>query len=477
MEKQAVIAAAANNTLSLYRGEKPELFVQVLESCIQANVQDLLGHLHESDRPGMAFSGEVLVGGNWRNGVALTLQDRLVLAWTSGVPRIKTDSLVVPHDSISAVEVEHCTGLTTKPKDTFAILAENLVSFRTWSMPEPLGANMVAAFLSGAAKVPDETETMAGQTVQRPTTAPPVQRVSLETATSHGRTSASTAPVSLAKVPRPPLPAHAGAASPCDAADSPASGQGRGNARSSRKLGLRLVACGVLFAVAVAVLVVLVSANRADQRDSVAKPAAASVTSAWAGEGISGVASDRDSALTPEEYQSESPPVSDAPTVQEIAQTPYQALELSEDEALEHLREARDNDRSEYEDLVGNWVPQVSSKCVGLNQIDMRGPDGFFPDGHAETKDPGNAQILAFHLAMQERYGVVTALWEDVSPRTPNYGFCDHPELMWHAFAKERFGSAAAANRWCDDQGFPVDECFARYLVAPGRLGTQFKLR
>ena len=151
--------------------------------------------------------------------------------------------------------------------------------------------------------------------------------------------------------------------------------------------------------------------------------------------------------------------------------TPDAALQLTPDQAAGQLEAMRQRDLSARDSLDDAWIPQLSSKCVGL-AVDI-GP-GWFPDGFAEVSSVTTEQILAYHLALQQRHGALTVARADVS--TSAEGVCQD-RAMWVSLAPVRFTSADGALGWCADQGYNADECAARYLVARGESGTELKLR
>ncbi len=156
-----------------------------------------------------------------------------------------------------------------------------------------------------------------------------------------------------------------------------------------------------------------------------------------------------------------------------LAETPQQAIRLSARESRSQLRQRQLRDRSQLTSLRNSWAPQVSSKCEGLNNVDI-GP-GWFPDGNPDTDRLTAQKILAFHLSMARRDGALTVTDKDVGDRMV-FAACAG-NTMWMAMIPRSFRSAEAANRWCDNQGYPSGECAARYVVAPGRSGAEVKWR
>lgn len=156
-----------------------------------------------------------------------------------------------------------------------------------------------------------------------------------------------------------------------------------------------------------------------------------------------------------------------------LAETPQQAIRLSTGESRSQLRQRQRRDRSQLTSLRNSWAPQVSSKCEGLDDVDL-GP-GWFPDGNPDTDRLTAQKILAFHLSLAGRDGALTVTDKDVGDRMV-FAACAG-RTMWMAMIPRSFRSAEAANRWCDNQGYPIGECAARYVVAPGRSGAEVKWR
>lgn len=148
------------------------------------------------------------------------------------------------------------------------------------------------------------------------------------------------------------------------------------------------------------------------------------------------------------------------------ATTPAEAEALPSAAARSALDERATAGRRQVAVLVGSWVPQVSSKCVGVD-ADL-GTD-YLPDGGVDTYDLTVQQLLAFTIAMENNYGAITVHPRDIgsSPNKPTSGACEG-RLLYMSLAPEPFRSAAAANRWCDDRGIPWGECAARYVANPG---------
>ncbi|MDT7741011.1 MAG: hypothetical protein QOE59_89 [Actinomycetota bacterium] len=104
------------------------------------------------------------------------------------------------------------------------------------------------------------------------------------------------------------------------------------------------------------------------------------------------------------------------------------------------------SDRSTVEGLVGQWVPQLSAKRDGL------GADGITYDDDA---------ILAHYVSVAGRDPSAVLLF---SGDWPVFNGSD----FWVVVDPRGFATAAAANAWCDAQGYSADDCYAKKLSHSG---------
>lgn len=134
-----------------------------------------------------------------------------------------------------------------------------------------------------------------------------------------------------------------------------------------------------------------------------------------------------------------------APTVPPT--TVPQPQVMGEADALVALGSQVDADASAAEQLVGLWVPQLSSKNLGLDvPRDERGPYTF-------------AMILSDHLAYRQRYasdGVLLLRSGDFNYQKGNY---------FVTVVARPFQTAEAANGWCDANGIGGGDCYAKQLA------------
>jgi hypothetical protein len=108
-------------------------------------------------------------------------------------------------------------------------------------------------------------------------------------------------------------------------------------------------------------------------------------------------------------------------------------------EALAAQAEA---DQSRAEATIGSWLPQISSKQAGLVV------DGVTYD---------DKRIWAEYTSAAATYPNVILV------RSSEFSSFRRPGF-WVVLVAEPHATAAAANAWCDTQGFAADDCFAKRL-------------
>ena len=106
------------------------------------------------------------------------------------------------------------------------------------------------------------------------------------------------------------------------------------------------------------------------------------------------------------------------------------------------LKELRDSDFVSVQSMSNRWVPQVSSKRVGLV---------------VEGKTLTSADILRNHLALRQRFSSARLVW---SGQWTTFSGPD----FWVTVVRPPLPTADDANRWCDSNGFGADDCFAKFL-------------
>ena len=110
-----------------------------------------------------------------------------------------------------------------------------------------------------------------------------------------------------------------------------------------------------------------------------------------------------------------------------------------EEEALDELERTRGDDEAIVSDLIGGWVPQISSKKPGV------------PD---QTWD--YARINDFHSQLATEYGALLLYSADfISYSDPTF---------WISVAPVSFETDALALDWCVQQGIDRGNCFAKLI-------------
>ena len=128
--------------------------------------------------------------------------------------------------------------------------------------------------------------------------------------------------------------------------------------------------------------------------------------------------------------------------------TPPIAPPVSPDVALQQQVDA---DRPQVETLVGEWVPQLSSKTVGLVA------DGIVYDHY---------EILTHFHSLQARYPQALLLRSDDFASFEMKGY-------WVVVVALPYPDGATANHWCDTENIDPDNCFAKQLMhTGGHAGT-----
>lgn len=109
-------------------------------------------------------------------------------------------------------------------------------------------------------------------------------------------------------------------------------------------------------------------------------------------------------------------------------------------------------DRSVVSSSLENWwVPQVSSKRVGL-----------YTDGITY----GNEDILRNHLQLRQQYDNVRLLWAN------DWSTFDIAN-WWVTIVGAPYSDSGQANGWCDSHGIGVNDCFAKVVsTTRGPAGT-----
>ena len=113
--------------------------------------------------------------------------------------------------------------------------------------------------------------------------------------------------------------------------------------------------------------------------------------------------------------------------------------------AKQVLTDVKATDRAAVAQLVGSWVPQISSKREGSAGADA---------------------VLSDHQQWRYTYPDVLLLW---SGDYSSYG----PDDYWVTIVGRPYGSVAAANSWCASAGRSRNDCYAKFVShTVGPTGT-----
>jgi hypothetical protein len=149
----------------------------------------------------------------------------------------------------------------------------------------------------------------------------------------------------------------------------------------------------------------------------------------------------------------------DAPTNPELGDTgsvttdPSQLLDSGSAKTALDGEVARDQNSAEQ--LVGHWVPQLSSKRPGLVA------DGITYD---------YPQIWANFVQLRAQHPGVLLIW---SGNYVSYKLAD----FYVVVVPDSYPDGASANEWCDSNGFAPDDCYAKFLSHSGGSGGTSLLR
>lgn len=121
-----------------------------------------------------------------------------------------------------------------------------------------------------------------------------------------------------------------------------------------------------------------------------------------------------------------------------------------EESAATLLSDTVSQDAASMSSLDGSWVPQISSKSVGLRA------DGIVYD---------EAAILGDYRTSAARYPQAVLLRSDQFATFSSPGF-------YVTVIGVPYSTAAQANAWCDSEGLPSDACFAKRLSSTSVSGA-----
>ena len=140
------------------------------------------------------------------------------------------------------------------------------------------------------------------------------------------------------------------------------------------------------------------------------------------------------------------PPTSNAAPTTQPPRIPTPATQTPEDPESASLAQLRRIAHDDHPFVTGwladRWVPQISSKRLGLV---------------AEGTVWNNAKILSEHLQLRAQFPEARLLW------SADWSAFDAPDF-WVTIAGDPFPDAAGALAWCRNQGFDRDHCYAKLV-------------
>jgi hypothetical protein len=91
-------------------------------------------HLDPAEKPGLFTPANLEHDGKDRLGAVLALEDRAIIAWTTGTLRIKNFETVIPRSSVERTETgTRPAGAMSKDRETLSIVTES----DTWDLVFP----------------------------------------------------------------------------------------------------------------------------------------------------------------------------------------------------------------------------------------------------------------------------------------------------------------------------------------------------
>lgn len=129
-------------------------------------------------------------------------------------------------------------------------------------------------------------------------------------------------------------------------------------------------------------------------------------------------------------------------TTTEAPTTDPNAPPTTETQAAADLNAEVMQDQPAAEQLIGSWVPQLSSKKLGLVA------NGITYDDVAIWQD---------FQTLKSQYSNVLLIWSG------NYSTYTSNDF-WVTIVDSPYPSGAAANGWCDSEGVDANDCYAKLL-------------
>lgn len=147
MKPEELIAMSADASMSMIGTDH---MMKLTLLTLKLNSGELATQISDHDTPGLLIAVDVEAEGKGRTGCVLALEERVILAWTTGTIRLKTHSVSIPISDIRSIE--HTTedgGRMMKQRQVVTINAD-----RTWRLLlhwlEQDGEEKIVPFVKGA---------------------------------------------------------------------------------------------------------------------------------------------------------------------------------------------------------------------------------------------------------------------------------------------------------------------------------------
>lgn len=143
---ESIIVDSANAAVTTVA---TDAFAKLTNHTLNWTISDLARHVSADDRPGLFSPVEVEQEGKDRLGAVLALEDRVIVAWTVGVLRMRHYERVITYGSIECLELTtRPGGPMSKDRDVLRITADgttwNLVFANVFD-----GGRRIAPFIEG----------------------------------------------------------------------------------------------------------------------------------------------------------------------------------------------------------------------------------------------------------------------------------------------------------------------------------------
>jgi hypothetical protein len=153
MDAQDIVIDSAASSAEMVATEG---FAKLTKHALRLTGSEIARHVASTDRRGLLAPVELVKDGKRLLGAILALEDRAIVAWTTGTLRVKNFETVVPYGSIESIEVgTRPGGAMSKARETLRIKADGQVWDLVFANVFEGGTSIVpfiAGMLDGAIK-------------------------------------------------------------------------------------------------------------------------------------------------------------------------------------------------------------------------------------------------------------------------------------------------------------------------------------